>query len=89
MYRVGASIGLLSKLLRALYPRSIAYLDIREKRELLIYIGERKTEQLESQLNLICDMFVPLDYEVVLFWEMHFGLIGVEETMEIGQIMMY
>jgi len=35
------------------------------------------------------DLFVPADYEVRLFWDKHFGLITVDETMEIGELVMY
>ena len=41
---------------------------------------------LETQLDLLCDMFVPIDYEMKLFWDMHFGLIGVDATMKIDEI---
>ena len=90
MYKVGTSMRLLAQLLRELYPNSITYLDVHDKeRELLIYVGKKQTKTLSSQLDLLCDMFVPADYEVILFWDLHFGLIDTVETMEIGGIMMY
>ena len=89
MYKVGASMLLFAQLLRVIYPNSITYLDTRGTRELLIYVGKKQTKELQSQLELLCDLFVPADYEVKLFWELHFGLIDTLETMEIGQIMMY
>ena len=89
MYRTGTSMRLFAKLLRELYPDSITYLDIYKDRELLIYVGKKKTKALEAQLDLLCDLFVPIDYDVKLFWDMHFGLIETLETMRIGNIMMY
>jgi hypothetical protein len=89
LYRTGTSMPMFAGLLRAIYPRAIVYLDVRDVRELLIYAGEKKTPELEAQLTLLCDLFVPADYDTKLFWDRHFGLIGVDETMEIGQIMMY
>jgi len=86
---VGTSMKLFAQLLMALYPNSIVYLDARGVRELLVYVGKKKTPALTAQLELLLDLFVPVDYDVKLFWEMHFGLIGTEETMEIGNIMMY
>lgn len=89
LYSVGTSTRLFAQLLRELYPNSIVYLDTCYGRELLIYIGKKKTEALAAQMDLLCDTFVPLDYKVQLFWEKHFGLIGVDETMQIGDIMMF
>jgi hypothetical protein len=89
LYRTGTSVSMFAGLLRTLYPHSIVYLDVRGVRELLIYAGEKKTPDLEAQLDLLCDLFVPADYDTKLFWDLHFGLIGVEETMGIGEIMMY
>jgi hypothetical protein len=89
MYKTGTSMRMFAQLLRELYPNSIAYLDVRRMRDLLIYIGKKKTVKLQRQVELLCDMFIPADYEVKLFWDKHFGLIGADETMEIGQIMMF
>jgi len=88
-YQSGMPLKLFAKLLRELYPNSITYLDNNVRLEFLIYIGKKKTDELEAQVQLLCDMLIPADYNVILFWDMHFGLIGIDETMEIGQIMMY
>jgi hypothetical protein len=89
MYKTGPSMRLFARLLREIYPDSIVYLDARGVRELLVYVGEKQTDVLTDQMTLLCDLFIPADYSVKLFWEYHFGLINVLETMEIGQIMMY
>ncbi|MCL2337663.1 MAG: hypothetical protein FWC60_09610 [Firmicutes bacterium] len=89
LYKVGSSIRLFAQLMRELYPDSIVYLDARGIRELLVYIGLKQTPARLSQLELLCDMFVPADYDVKLFWDLHFGLIGTDETMEIGSIMLF
>jgi hypothetical protein len=89
LYRTGTSMSMFAGLLGTLYPHSVIYLDVRSVRELLIYVGKKKTPDLGAQLDLLCDLFVPADCDTELFWDMHFGLIGVDETMEIGGIMMY
>jgi hypothetical protein len=89
MYSAGSSMKLFAGLLRELYPRSIAYLDTSGGRTLLLYIGQKKTPELGNQVDMLCDLFIPADYNVKLFWDMHFGLIDTDETMEIGQIMLF
>lgn len=88
-HMVGTSMKVFAQLLMALYQNSIVYLDARDVRELLIYVGRKKTPELTAQMELLRDLFIPADYDVKLFWEMHFGLIETEETMDIGDIMMY
>ena len=89
LYQVGTSTRLVASLLRELYPSSAVYLDAISVIQLLIYIGKKEDKKLTEQLATICYLFIPADYSVKLFWEIHFGLIGVDETMEIGSIMMY
>ena len=88
-HKVGTSMKLFAQLLRAIYQNSIVYLDVRGVRELLIYVGKKKTPVLTAQVELLRDLFVPADYDVKLFWDMHFGLIDTDETMGIDNIMIY
>ena len=89
LYRVGPSLQLFAQLLRDLYPRSIVYFDTHGRREVLIYIGKKKTPVLERQVNALCDLFLAINLKIHIFWELHFGLIGVDETLEIGDIMIF
>ena len=34
-------------------------------------------------------MFLPVSFKVHLFWENHFGIIDVDETMEIDEIALF
>jgi len=89
LYQNGPSFNLLETVFRGLYKYSILYLDIRKQRELLIYIGQKKTPQLERQVEFLTALFVPFDDIVHLFWDKHFGIIGVDETMQIGEFEIY
>ena len=89
LYKLGASIALLRSVMRQLYPRSIIYLDSVDRRELLVYIGKKETPELREQVGFLVSLFVPFDYVTHLFWDMHFGIIGVDETMGIDECMLY
>lgn len=41
---------------------------------------------LEERLSLLTDMFLDIRYQTEIFYEYHFGIIGVNETMQIGRI---
>lgn len=34
-------------------------------------------------------MFLPINYHVFLFWEHHFGIIDVEETMMVDEMVLF
>ena len=89
LYEIGPSVTMLRTVLRQLYPNSIIYLDSVERRELLVYIGKKETAELRKQVDFLIDMFVPFDYIVHLFWNMHFGIVGVNETLELDDFIVY
>jgi hypothetical protein len=89
LYQTGFSLKLLGNLLKQIYPGVILYLDLSQGKRLLIYLDRKQTEKLEKQINFLQTVFIPLDYEVILFWEKHFGIIGVNETMVLDEIMIF
>lgn len=89
LFRTGPSLLLLRSLLRRIFPASIVYLNTDGKRELLVYIGERETPERRRKMDFLKDFFVPFDYPVHLFWERHFGIIGVDVTMTPDDIFLY
>jgi len=89
LYNVGASLTLLRSVLRQIYPRSIIYLDAVKRSELLIYIGKKETPELRRQVEFLLALFAPFDYVRYLFWDMHFGIVGVDETMVLDEFVIY
>lgn len=44
---------------------------------------------IKVRLQFLQDMFLPIDHQVYLFWEHHFGIIGVEETMVVDEVVLF
>lgn len=89
LYELGPSVTLFQAVMRQIYPRSIIYLDAVERRELLIYIGRKEIPEYYRQVEFLLALFVPFDYIAHLFWDMHFGIIGVNETLELDELVLY
>jgi len=89
LYKLGPSVTLFRSVTRQIYPRSIIYLDAVQRRELLIYIGKKETPQLKKQVDFLLSLFVPFDYITHVFWDMHFGIVGVNETLELDEFVVY
>lgn len=89
LYNCGSSIFLFRQIMRSLYPKSIVYESNDYFREYLIYVGKKETEEELRKINFIMGIFLPINFKVHLFWEKHFGIIDVAETMEIEEIALF
>ena len=89
LYKLGPSAELFKTLMRKAYPLSITYHDITERKEILVYVGKKETPELRRQMDFLLSAFVPFDYVPHLFWDMHFGIFGVNETLELDGFVVY
>ncbi len=89
LYNCGSSIFLFKQIMRGLYRKSIVYASNDYVDEYLIYIGRKETEEEIKKIKFIVGMFLPVSFKVHLFWENHFGIIDVDETMEIDEIALF
>ncbi len=56
---------------------------------MLLYINIRENDREAGRLRFVTDMFLPVGYELRVFFEYHFGIIGVEGTMVTDEIALY
>lgn len=86
LYREGDSVELFRRVMTALISDCIVYENNDDPYEILVYIGQKKSEKLDCQAQFIIRHFVNIRYRVELYYEYHFGIIGMEETMCIDEI---
>lgn len=89
LYRCGSSVCLFREVMRFLYPDSLVYASNDEVRELLIYVGVKETVEEQKKLEFLQGMFLTVNYRIYLFWEEHFGIIDVDETMELDHMVLF
>lgn len=87
--RCSGSVALFRRAMRSVYPDSLVYLNNEEFREILIYIGKKETPAEAGKINFIISIFLDKDYVTHLFWEHHFGIIGVDATMVIDEMVLF
>lgn len=88
-YRCGTSIYLFRKVMRCLYPGSLVYASNDMIYQVLLYIGVKETNTEREKVTFLRDNFLNVYYDVYLFWDHHFGIIGVEETMEMDDMVLF
>lgn len=86
VFRVGAALPVFLDMVECLVDESIVYYNNDLADEIYIYTGLVKERQLEERILFLVDTFLDFRYEVEIFYEYHFGIIGVEETMHIDEI---
>ncbi len=64
----------------------IVYKNENNEKQLMLYINKRENEQDKAVIDMVCDLFLPLGYELRVFWENHFAVIGETQTMRLDEI---
>lgn len=72
-----------------LYPEVFIYENNETTYELLIYLGVKETEQERERVAFLVELFLPMQETVHLFYEHHFGIIGVDETMVVDEMVVF
>ncbi len=89
LYETGEALYLLRDTLRYVFPQSTLYAHCEERDELLLYIGRENNERTRAKAGVIMDLFLPEHFRTELYWEAHFGIVDVEETMRMDAIALY
>ena len=82
-------INCLKKIMKKFFKNSIVYDNLYSDKNIVLYIGEEKTEESMNKYMIIKKFFVPVGLKVKVFWEHHFGIIGNDETMILGEMTVY
>ncbi len=85
----GSSIASFCHIMRQVFHGCIVYQNRRHPQIIYAYIGKERTEALEKRWKLLKDTFLPLDAEVRVFWDIHFGIMGVDGTMRPDRIAIF
>lgn len=85
----GSSLLHFRKAIRIVCPDAILYQLKEERKKLLIYLSRKENQGKKQTLQLLQDLFLPIGFELRVFWKYHFGIIGVDVTMQMDEIALY
>jgi len=89
MYNTGEIIFFLKKVIKKIYPNTNFYTNKNLGNVILLYLDYNKTRENVKKLELIKQMFLPIEFQIDEYWDSHFGVIGVFNTVRIGQMSIY
>ena len=85
----GSSLIIFRRAVLVLYPDAMLYQIKNERKKLLLYLKEKKTDAGEKKMQFVKDMFLPIGFELRIFWQYHFGIIGIDDTMKLDEMALY
>lgn len=89
LYHVGTSLEIFKHVVKGIFPNSVIYNNQDNKKEILIYIGYKKTQILERKLTLLIELFLHIEFKTYIYWQYHFGIMDLPETMCIDEMVIY
>jgi hypothetical protein len=85
LYKCGISVYLHREIFRKFFPSMISYLKTQGKRVLLLYIPYKRTPEREAAAFLCQWFFLPEDLKTEYYWERHFGIFDIPETIRLDE----
>ena len=90
MKKTGNNIVVFLDILRRFFPKSYVYIH-KPTGQVVIYAYCPKNELREWQrkMNVLLELFLDIFYVPYRFWIYHFGVIGVDQTMQINNLLIF
>ncbi len=89
LLRTGNYLEEFRKAVKRLYPQAIIYENNEAAQELLVYLGVKESEKEREKAAFFVEMFLPIQAAVYYFYENHFGIIDVDETMMMDEMVIF
>ncbi len=88
-YNYLREIEVFKKVFKSIYSDSLIYDFLGKEEELVLFINEKKTPENRKKERLIEKLFLPVGLKCRKTWEYHFGIMDVDETMVLGELVIY
>lgn len=73
---------------KELYANAIIYEGRDRAETIFLYVGRKETDEERRRVQFLTDTFLPLNENVAVFYDEHFGVMDVEETMGMDRILL-
>ncbi len=88
-YETSESIFILKKVTKEIFEKAYIFSNTDNKDEIVFYLRIKETETNLKKIEFIKYLFLPFKYNVEIFWEYIFGVIGEDEFMRNNEIVIY
>lgn len=88
LIKTGNYLAAFRRAVKNVYPHSLIYENNDRTKEIFVYLGVEDTENEQKRIKFLTMLFLPIQEEVQIFYNHHFGIIGIDETMEVDEMML-
>ena len=85
-YETGSSLDLFKDMMEGLIQNNIVYRNNDDCHEIMVYIGQKYDKTIAAKMEHLIQLFVEIPYSVEIYYEYHFGIIGMDDTLHIDEI---
>lgn len=89
LLRTGNYLEEFRKVVKRLYSQAIIYENNETAQELLVYLGVKESDKEREKAAFFVELFLPIQTAVYFFYEHHFGIIDVDETMMMDEMVIF
>lgn len=89
LYFSGDMLNIIKEKVKEFFPKSHVYLHKSQGKELLVYTAVEKSMEHIKKVEILKDLFLPMDFGIQIYWKNHFGIIDIDETMVLNQLELY
>ncbi|MEJ6949908.1 iron-dependent peroxidase [Natronospora cellulosivora (SeqCode)] len=79
----------LKNTIKKIYTNSVVYINKLDENEVLVYLINQDSQKNINIIKAIENIFLPINFNMKVYWRFHFGVIGLQETMKINSISIY
>lgn len=88
LYRSAHYKEIFIQLVKGLYENAIVYAGRDRAEDTFIYLGTAENKIERKKIGFLVDTFLPLSEHVTIFYDKHFGIIDLDETMQTDKILL-
>lgn len=89
LYETGENIFLLKETIKKIFINAYILSNREEKDEVVFFLRTNKTTSKQLKIEIIRHIFLPFKFNILIYWDRIFGVMGVSELMKIGETMNY
>jgi hypothetical protein len=86
LYSCNLSLHLFKKIMGNIFKNNIVYINKSKPKDIYIYIAQEKSDDLDMKMSILIDTFLPINMNPMVFWNDHFAILGLDNTMKIDAI---
>lgn len=89
LYKTGEGVYLFLDTVLKLYRHASVLANAKEKDLIVLFLQEKETPEQIRKIQLLNALFLPFKYEIEIYWEHLFGVIGADDLMRQGKMILY